>query len=88
VRLPSALLLLALQAAGDAPDLSSVPADLKTPAMTSEEPAAGDAHVGHADPEEAFASREAIAEVAPVDGPLRHVAERVLVVAVARVLHD
>lgn len=38
--LPS-LLLLALQAAGEAPDLSGVPADLKTPAMTSEEPAAG-----------------------------------------------
>jgi hypothetical protein len=41
VSLLPALLLLALQAAGEAPDLSSVPADLKTPAMTSEEPAAG-----------------------------------------------
>lgn len=36
-----ALLLLSLQAAGEAPDLSSVPADLQTPEMTSDEPAAG-----------------------------------------------
>ncbi len=34
-------LLLLLQAAGEAPDLSSVPADLKTPEMTSDEPGPG-----------------------------------------------
>jgi len=37
----AAILLLALQAAGGMPDLSSVPADLKTPEMTDGEPAAG-----------------------------------------------
>jgi hypothetical protein len=41
VRLPAALLLLALQASGELPDLSSVPPDLKTPEMTRDDPAAG-----------------------------------------------